>query len=409
MHSEINTDQKHQHAADLARKHIDFLAASIGARPSCRPQERQAAEYTADQLTQYGFEQVSMEPFRGSPSSYARYMVALILPGISAVVLGLSPADSAAYLLIITSLLGAMAILQESDFRWNWTRLLIPSLRSVNVTAQIPAADQQVRDIILTAHLDTHRTPWFNASRIGQRLFRSAFRWALIVLAICLIAGIALLITDMASIRWPALICGGLLVMLGLVFLQADFTPFSPGAYDNASGVGSLLALGKRLIHNPLENCKAWLVFTGCEETGSAGMQAFLDRHFDSFRQPLIINLDQMGSDVLYARTCEGFIVRRCVDVQSLRLASHAAARAGVTLIQRQSQAFSDAAIALQRGMPAISLGTQPGSPDDITHRHRSSDLPKHIDSNGLIATQKFISALLELIDTQSTESASDD
>ena len=409
MRSEINADQTHQHGADLAGKHISFLASSIGARPSCRPGERQAAEYTADQLTQYGFETVSMETFRGSPSSYARYTLAMSVAGICTIVVGLSPTDFSACLLIVTSLLGAMAILQESDFRSNWTHLLIPSQQSVNVTAQIPAADQQVRDIILTAHLDTHRTPWFNASRIGQRLFRSAFRWALIVLAICFVAGIAVLITDIASIRWPALSCGTLLVMLGLVFLQADFTPFSPGAYDNASGVGSLLALGERLFHSPLTKCKLWFVFTGCEETGSAGMQAFLDRHLNSFSEPLIINLDQMGSEALYVRTCEGFIVRRCVDVQWLKLARQAAAQAGVSLIQRQSQAYSDAAVALQRGIPAISLGTQPGSHDEITHRHRLSDLPKHITSNGMIATQKFMWALLKLIDTQAMESASDD
>jgi hypothetical protein len=408
LRSGINADQEHHHGADLARKHIDFLAGSIGARPSCRPGERQAANYAAHQLAQSGFDPVSMESFRGSPSSYARYTLAMSMAGLNAVLLGFSPTTLSAALLIITSLLAVIAIVQESDFRWNWTHILIPSLPSINVAAQIPAADHDMREIILVAHLDTHRTPWFNASRIGQRLFRSAFRWTLILLAICLVSGPVTLLSSTPAIRWGVLSCGILLIMLGMVFLQADLTSFSPGAYDNASGVGSLLALGDRLIHHPLKYCNLWFLFTGCEETGSAGMQSFLDRHIRSFRKPIVINLDQMGSEELYARTCEGFIVRRCVETHWLRLANQAAVQAGVNLLQRQSQAYSDAAVALQRGIPAISLGTQPGSPNGETHRHQLSDLPMNISSKGLIATQKFMWALLNLIDSQSTEGAND-
>mgnify|MGYP001078633332 CR=1 FL=1 len=385
--------------ADLARKHIDFLAGSIGPRPSCRDGELEAALYAADQLTRIGIDDVQFQEFNGSPTSYGRYTLAVLITAISGYVFTLAPSDLPAGLLALSGILGLVAVMLESDFRHNWTRWIIPSKNSQNVISKIEAAEQSVRDVIVVAHLDTHRTPWFNASRLGQHLFRYFFRVSIILQAAAFASGGAFLLTRWEPTRWAVLIVSAFLNLIGFLLLQADLSGFSPGAYDNASGVGSALSLAARCVRYPMATITLWIVLTGCEETGSAGMHALLKRCAKTWQDPLIINLDQMGSEQLYIRTCEGFLLRRCTDANTLALARESARRAKVALIERESQAYSDAAVALQFGLPAISLGTQPGDPTEDTHRHRLSDLSEHVKSEGLINTQRLCWALLRTID----------
>jgi aminopeptidase YwaD len=47
---------------------------------------------------------------------------------------------------------------------------------------------------------------------------------------------------------------------------HADTVPPAPGADDNASGVGTLVALAPALAKGPAPTCDTWLVATGSEE-----------------------------------------------------------------------------------------------------------------------------------------------
>jgi hypothetical protein len=331
------------------------------------------------------------------------------LAAISGISFIWSSMPATAISLILTGLLGILAIIQESDFRPNWTHLIIPSRRSQNVTARINASDITMRDIVLVAHLDTHRTPWFNASRLGQYCFRFVFRAAIALLAAHVFLGAAALSPLSLELSWPALASSSLLTLFVLIFLQADLTQYSPGAYDNASGIASLLVLAARLATNPLTNCSVWIVLTGCEETGCAGMRALINKHSRDWQSPLIVNLDQMGSDQLYLRTCEGLLIRRCIQSKIRQLTRSVALSVDDGLIERESQAFSDAAVAHKYGIPAISLGSQPAEPGETTHRHRLSDLPEHIKQDGLVATQRFVWALLQEIDANMKQVMSDE
>ena len=52
---------------------------------------------------------------------------------------------------------------------------------------------------------------------------------------------------------------------------HADSVPPSPGAHDNASGVGTLIALARSLATEPTPACDVWLVATGAEERPYTG------------------------------------------------------------------------------------------------------------------------------------------
>jgi acetylornithine deacetylase/succinyl-diaminopimelate desuccinylase-like protein len=58
---------------------------------------------------------------------------------------------------------------------------------------------------------------------------------------------------------------------LVIAMAHADTVPPAPGADDNASGVGTLVALARALATGPAPACDVWLVATGAEERHTPG------------------------------------------------------------------------------------------------------------------------------------------
>jgi Iap family predicted aminopeptidase len=58
---------------------------------------------------------------------------------------------------------------------------------------------------------------------------------------------------------------------LVIAMAHTDSVPPSPGAEDNASGVGTLVALARALATDPAPACDVWLVATGAEERPYTG------------------------------------------------------------------------------------------------------------------------------------------
>jgi Zn-dependent M28 family amino/carboxypeptidase len=63
---------------------------------------------------------------------------------------------------------------------------------------------------------------------------------------------------------------------LVIAMAHADTVPPAPGADDNASGVGTLVALARALATGPAPACDVWLVATGAEERPYTGQRDHL-------------------------------------------------------------------------------------------------------------------------------------
>ena len=378
--------------------HVQYLAGAIGPRGSCTPDEALAAKYVLGQLQSYGVKNAHLESFGGAHSAYARYAVIFLLAALS------SP------LALVTSgwiggvvfSLGAIAMFLESDFRPNWSRWIIRDQPSQNVVGSVPAKENAIRRIVLTSHLDSHRTPIFNSNRSWQKVYQYGFRLLFLSLILGALAHLSSLLPGWDAIRWLSVLPALLLVIGGIFFVGADRSPISPGAYDNASGAATLLTLAETVAKQPLSNSEVWFAFTGCEETGSQGAAALLDTHLDDWGNLVYINLDQMGIGELYIRLSEGMLRRYHVRPQLLALARQAAQETGVILIERASSAFSDASPAHQRKLAVLSFGTQPTDPDQVIPRHTMGDLPDVIEPEALARSHQFICQLLENIDKAS-------
>ncbi len=168
-----------------------------------------------------------------------------------------------------------------------------------NLCASLPNAssDPLLPHLYLVAHYDSK----------SQRL-PILVRLALFIL---LIGGISLfvgvtLISVILPTWWPAaLVIGGLTVLAGLPLLWMDWADDSPGAIDNASGVGLVLQLAEWLAARPdLAQRLRWtILLTTAEELALMGAAAFAQRHLGDLRQQAgqgglyILNFDGIGVD----------------------------------------------------------------------------------------------------------------
>jgi hypothetical protein len=389
-------------------EYIRFLSQKIGGRGSCTIQERKAGDYVADQLRSLGLGNVRSENFQGLPSSYWAYALAIAvsLTG-SLLVLFLGGRDFL-ILAAIANTLGVWGMLAESEFAPSWVRWLLSRQSSLNVSGWVAPKGGVQQRVILCAHLDTHRTPVFYSSRRWHSLFG-----VLVGLTfVSMVAGALLYTTAVlmgwSGLRWASL---ALIPIQGFslaMCLQADFTPFTPGANDNASGVAVLLTLAKHLERNPLESTEVHLVFTGCEEVGASGMAAYLDRYAKQLGQEAVyIVLDEVGLGTLKYLIADGLLIKHKTHPRALQIARGAAQTLPeVKILEGPGIAYTDALQATKRGLVSLTVCTVPEPKSGVeSHWHRMSDTLEHVSIEDLEKTLKFVRALLKQVDSQTGES----
>jgi putative aminopeptidase FrvX len=169
---------------------------------------------------------------------------------------------------------------------------------------------------------------------------------------------------------------------------HADTVPPSPGAEDNASGLGLLAGLAPRLdaIDPP---CTVWLVATGAEEriyTGSPdhlGALA-LRRIVPRKRLRYALSLDEVGRGAAFRLRSPARAPRRRVERELLR----AAGEAGVSLDWRRDSGTgnSDHREFELAGMRGVKLGVR-----DNPCRHEACDTPDRLQRAAFRRVQKVV------------------
>ncbi|MBI5477998.1 MAG: M28 family peptidase [Deltaproteobacteria bacterium] len=309
-----------------ALEHLRGLAA-LGPRPSGSPAEAAAADYAATALRAAGLEP-RVEQFVSARSAWYPYaaFAGLALLGEVVFLAGGTSGAAAAFCL---TLFGLGAGLLELTFRANPLRWILPRVDSQNVVARIAPRDAARARVVLLGHLDTHRTPLVFSSDGWLRLFEKLVPLGLVsVLLLAVLEALAA-----AGVRGPwhlvslpfGFVAAGLLVL----FVQADLTPYTEGANDNASGVAVVLDLARRLRAEPLATTEVWAVLTGCEEVGCYGAFAFAAAHRADLGGAAWIAIDSVGghgAGPIYL-TRETFLLPAPSDPGLVRLAERVAAR----------------------------------------------------------------------------------
>jgi Zn-dependent M28 family amino/carboxypeptidase len=250
--------------------------------------------------------------------------------------------------------------------------------------------------------VDTHRTPIFYASKTWNTLFGLLVAGSLVSMLISALAYTLGALFIWEWVRWVGLAAAAMEVFALVMTLHADFTPFSPGANDNASGVGVILGLAGRTALEPLTHTEVWLAFTGCEEAASYGMLAFLDSHADELGMDTVyIIIDQVGFGHLCCLTTDGLVRKHSTHPRALELARAAAAvQPDIITTERVGLAYTDAVPATKRGLVALTLcALPPAGSDETIHWHQMTDTIDHVDPQALADTHAFVWQILKDID----------
>ncbi len=392
---------------DLWLKHIHILAGMIGPRGSTTRAERRASAYCARVLADLRLAP-RVEGFR-SPTSL--FLVHFYVGAVMLLAFLLYPLGGriGAAVALALALLAMYCVVMELLFRPHPLRALLPRGTSQNVIATLPPVDEHRQDLILIGHVDTNHSPlifrsacWINAWRVISTLIFHSFGVQIIVFTIGLV-------TQAPLIRWLTVPGGVGALLLVLIMLEAQLSPFSPGANDNATGAGLVLTLAARLRAEPPRHTRVWFVNTGCEEVKHYGAIDFFQMHAGEMLRPSTLVFEMLGRDGPAWLLKEGTIglfnyhsspelVALCEDVarQHPDLGAHSTQVDG---------GHTEMADALRIGIPAITLigldegGTRFNYDGPELYWHHLEDTPDKIDPGVLGRSYDFALAFIRALD----------
>lgn len=293
MHDDAPKSTAAGEAVSTWLTHIRALAEGIGPRGSATEGERKGADYCEAIFKKLGYRPVR-ETFPSSGSVFKPHLAAAFLMLIANILYPLA-GRATAWLAAGLSILVVGSEILELSLLGNPLRWILPKKPSQNVFALVEPSGARERDIVLVGHVDTQRTPvifsspgWLSAYKIMSTLAFAAF-----------IAQAALhLYGALARAAWvfPASLAAVPFVLLLLALtIHAECTPFTPGANDNASAAGLVLAAAEELKRAPLARTRVWLVCTGSEEALHEGARHFFRTHRHELVKPCTINLEMLG------------------------------------------------------------------------------------------------------------------
>ena len=286
--------------AERALHHATQIATRIGPRGAATPEEKRAADYAHKQMQQLDLPQARLEPFTAPDYGWLVIAIAFSLAVWS--VFGCWAAFYLTQTKIIGGVFGAalsafalIVLYLEATLRDNPLRRLVTRSRSHNVIGQQPPAESITRRVVLVSHLDTPPAARPLKTPRRARLFRAT----IFIGALSLLASVGLYLLGGLNVwAWAfvgAGLCGLLQSLMIFQALQADHGEFTPGANNNASGVGAVLALAERIKSAPLRHTEVWFMCCGSHTTGSAGLRAVLQQHGDELRDAWFIGFEGVG------------------------------------------------------------------------------------------------------------------
>lgn len=396
-----------------ALHHIEHLSTNIGPRGSTTDQEKAGHAYVQQALTEQGH-QPRTETFLSGTSAYLPFILALIVVLLAEAIfyfagITLSPATGAVAnagmgalaALALCAIATASAVLellaQDNPLRW-----FLSAEPSQNVIAVTPAQGEAKRRVAVIAHVDTHRTPLFWRTADSYRLFRIVMTLSLISLAVLNVLYLIGTFAPNPALYPISLVPAGIVLVALVMSVQAQFSPFTAGANDNASGVGVLLALAAKARQEPLANTEVWWVATGCEEVGAYGSADFVQRHAEALKGGAVLVVDSVGAagtGPVYL-TREGLLKPLSHSADLVALADQITAdqpALGGSKCEVQNP-YTDASPALAAGLRALAFVgyTRRGW---IPNWHNPTDVFTAVDADAVDRTERFVWEMLQRLD----------
>jgi acetylornithine deacetylase/succinyl-diaminopimelate desuccinylase-like protein len=349
-------------------------------RPSASEGERRAAEWLADEFRAAGCRDVRVEEERAHGGYWWPLGLLNAASGLAALI-GRLPAA-------VVGAFASAAVYDDVGGGKLWfRRRALPHRPTWNVVAEL-GDPEAARTVVFMAHHDAaHSGLIFHPAlpRLGMRLvprLHERANQSIPILYGTFLGPLQLALWGLLGRRW--LKWNGMVYALGATATMANIAAsrIVPGANDNLSSVGALVALAHELSERPPGGVRVLLLSTGSEEGFMEGMQAFGRRHFSELDRATteFVCLECVGSPHLCVVEAEGMLRMRHYTESSREALARAGEEAGVELARGlRTVAATDALIALRAGYPCCTLGGIDETKFPAEY-HWPSDVPDNLD-----------------------------
>jgi hypothetical protein len=371
-------------------------------RPSASDGERRAAEWIAARLEELGCV-TAVERERAHGTYWWPIGAANVLAVAGGMLARRSRRRATRMLGAAVSATAAAALWDDLGHGTRWfRRATLPYRDTWNVVAETGDHGAE-RTVVVVAHHDAaHSGLVFHPSlgQIGPRLTPRAHERAnhtFPILFAVWLGPVAIALGALTGSR--RLTTAGSALALGATAAMTDIgmREVVPGANDNLSAVGALVALAAAFQERPVEGVRVLLVSTGSEESFSEGMQAFGERHFGELdpRKTEFLCLECLGGQDLIVLEGEGMLRMRDYTSHTREALADAAARAGVGVRRGiQTVAATDAIIALRAGYPTATLTALEHTKLPLNY-HWPNDTPEHLNwdtiEDAIAVSEEFV------------------
>lgn len=373
---------------------VRLLAEEIGPRRPTGPAERRAAELIADRLSRNGL-LVEQRPFQGYETFAEPYGAAL-----AGALAGMPVARRRPLLAAALAAAGAaLTSAEDGLIRRPLTRLMARR-PSRNLVATIEPTDEAARTVCLVSHLDSSRS----GLMFHRRFLPFLHVWIGIQAAAFAVAVAGPLVRRLPlGGRLLAGAYGVLIAGLGILIERELRGVDVPGANDNASGIAAVATLAAELQADPLASTRVVCLFTGCEEAGVLGADAFvreLEASEEDWRSWLFVNFDGVAAPAtLRFLRQEGVLSKWPADAHLVRLAQEVSERRpdlGLMGTSHNAGLTYDTTPVLARRGRAITLSAQDAT---IPNYHSPADTVENLDPPTLDCAIEVGRELLAAID----------
>ena len=378
--------------------HLEKLSVDFPHRGSCTLNEGMAQSYCAEVLRSLGLKPEAQE-FRSVASAYRPFILASALLLLTYPLFQWMPLAAGLLAAAVT-----ISALMELMLMPNLLTLILPKSNSRNLIVRIPAGRESRRILVVMSHIDSHRTPWIFRTPTTFRVYQLLSTMAMLAFVeLPVLYGLDLLgVFHLSGIyAAPAL---ALIAVIFFMTLQAEHSPYTAGANDNASGVALLLELARRFRAKPLEYQDVWLVISGCEEVGAHGARAFVKRYGKELRDAVVLVIDNIaGKDTVpcyYEKETMLLPMKYPSDMLALAREVAEANPAFGARPFSQRGAYTDGTPVLQAGLSCISIVNHTAS-GWIPYWHHPDDTLSHIDWEAYHRSIGFILKLIERLEKQ--------
>jgi hypothetical protein len=301
-------------------------------------------------------------------------------------------------------LLATAAMYLDLTARLYIARYLFPRRLAQNVTSRGDRPEAPAR-VVLAANHDAARTGLLYWRRSRRRPRRRRWRPSVLVgpidlcfwtMAAALVAAAVRLITGSESdlLSGIQFVLTVILMTYVVLFVDVALSPASEGANSNASGVATLLELGRRIARDPLDAIDVWLVFPAAQEGFMLGMREWMKRNAEELdpRRTFFVHVDSVGGGKVHHVTGEGFALLYRHDPSLIRICERLGSEPKIW------RTGTDGVIPAMQGFPSVTLVGADEAGRVANHRG-TSDTVDNLDPEALDKAVDYVEELVRRID----------